>query len=259
MKKSLFLLIVFSIFLNSCEKINIPFGYPTSYGKISSPTLSEKQKNYINRNPYLETTLNDFGFCDIEGELLDRTVPPFAGSISEVQALVRVNDFVLKNASETGINNPQQLTFRSKTNQTSHDGYDLWHFRSMNQKIDTVEVLYSEILFHLVNGEVRSCHGNWYPEVYIPAEFNFNESKAKNVLIGRVVSHYSIGGEEYKFTISKKNLENCTFHLKVLPKEYEDRIDLYVCWQIYVPDVNYKLYVDVMSGDIVDQEPTVIS
>jgi hypothetical protein len=257
MQKSRLIIPVFLFLLVACEKVNIPNGYPTTYSKINN--LSQKQANYISRNPYIESSLNDFGFCDIIGDLLNRSTPPSIGDVSESEATAGVSDFVSNNASETGIYDPQLLAFRSKTKQISYSGSVLWHFRSLNQKIDTIEVLFTDMLFHLENGKMTSCYGNWYPEIYIPSEFNFYQSKAKNVLIGKVVSHYSIGGEEYKFTISKNNLDNCSFHLKILPKKIDDIIELHVCWEIYVPDVDYILYVDVMSGDIVGQEPTIIS
>jgi len=114
-------------------------------------------------------------------------------------------------------------------------------------------------LFHLENGKVTSCYGNWYPEVFIPSEFNYNQSKAELTLIGKTVSHYTIAGKEYTYTISENNLRNSVCHLKILSKEYEDKIEMRVCWQINVPDVFYILYVDVISGDIVGQAPTIIS
>lgn len=259
MKRSAIIFPILSALLFGCEKINIPAGYPTTYNKISGSSLTLKQTEYKNRNQYLQTSLNNFGFCDIENDLLNAQTPPYIGDISESQAIEVIKDFVSLNTAETGVNNPQELNFRSKSKNISYSGAIAWHFRSVNQKIDTIEVMYSEILFHLENAKVTLCYGNWYPEIYIPNGFNFNQSKANSLLIGKVVSHYSIGGEEYKFTISSSNLDKSQIHLKIVPTEYDNRIELNICWQIYVPDINYKLYVDVMSGEIVREEPTIIS
>jgi hypothetical protein len=259
MKRYVLPILILSVLLTSCEKINIPIGYPTTYKKLSGADLLQKQTSFRSRNQFLKTTLNDFGFCDIDDDLLSGQTPPYNGDITESQAIAVVNDFVSRNLVETGINDPQDLSFRSKSKDISFAGSVLWHFRSVNQKIDTIEVLFSEILIHLENAQVSLCYGNWYPEINVPNVFNFNQSKAKTVLIGKVVSHYSIGGEEYKFTISKTNLDKSQFHLKIVPRESDDKIELHICWQIYIPDVSYKLYVDVMSGEIVRQEPTIIS
>jgi hypothetical protein len=259
MNKTQILIMFFSALLISCEKNNIPSEYPTTYNKLPETDLIQRQTKYINRNQYIETSLNDFGFCDINGDLLETETPPYFGEISESEAIDIIRDFISENTSETGVNSPDKLGFYSSSNDTGYNGSILWHFKSENQTIDTIEVMYSMILFHLVNGKVSLCYGNWYPDIYIPSEFIFNQSKAKSVLIGHVVSYYSIGGEESTYTITSNDLENINFHLKILPKVYEDKVELRVCWQIYVPDANYILYVDVITGEIISQEPTIIS
>jgi hypothetical protein len=259
MRNELLIFLTIMILLCSCEKTNIPAEYPTTYHKLTESVLDQKQTDYINRNQYIRSSINGFGFCDFSGDPMSTEAPPFIGEISESQATDIILEFVSKNSAETGINDPDELDFYSSSDDKGYDGSDLWHFRSENQIIDTIEVLQSSILFHLVNGKVTSCYGNWYPYIYIPCEFIYNPSKAKLVLIGKVVSHYTIAGKEYTYTVSGNNLEKSICHLKILPKEYEDIIELRVCWQIYVPDVFYILYVDVINGEIVGQAPTIIS
>jgi hypothetical protein len=116
------------------------------------------------------------------------------------------------------------------------------------------------ILIHLTNGIVTSCYGNWFPEIFIPTEFNVNQTKAKADLNGKVVSHYTFGGTEYSVTISKTDIDKSTIGLKVIPIETDDKIELRVCWQIHIPGpVYYIIYVDVMTEAIIGQEPTIIS
>jgi hypothetical protein len=47
------------------------------------------------------------------------------------------------------------------------------------------------------------CIGNWYPEIFIPTEFNVNQTKAKADLIGKVVTHYRFEGPKYTVAISE--------------------------------------------------------
>lgn len=259
MKKQQIAFLLITVFLISCEKYSMPTEYPSTYTKIGAAALARRQTDYTSRNQFIETSLNEFGFCDMNGDLLLRSMPPYKGDIPETEAINAVKSFISENKVETGLSSIDNLNFNKFTKDVGYGGSVYWHLRSENQKVDTVEVLYTQIMFHLTNGKVTLCYGNYFPEIYVPGKFNFSQTKAKSILKGRVLSHYSIAGEEYKFTISEKDLDNCTFHLKIMPKEYDDKIELRVVWQIYVPNLFYQIYVDVMSGEIVSQEPTIIS
>ncbi|HPR84568.1 MAG TPA: hypothetical protein PLG33_00875, partial [Prolixibacteraceae bacterium] len=55
-------------------------------------------------------------------------------------------------------------------------------------------------------------------------------------------------------------LASCQINgLKIYPIKSDDKIQLFVTWKIYVPDVFYILYVDVMTGETIAAEPTIIS
>ena len=60
-------------------------------------------------------------------------------------------------------------------------------------------------------------------------------------------------------TITSIDLEESEIDLKIIPKEIENRIELRLCWEIYIPGVHYKIYIDVMYGNIIYQIPTMIS
>ena len=156
--------------------------------------------------------------------------------------------------------NPADLAFVDISTSTGFGGSVGWHFKTANQKVDTIEVLNSMIFIHLTNGVVSSCYGNWFPEIFIPSKFNFNQTKAKESLEGKNVSHYNFGGQEYTVQISKTELDQSKIRLKILPVENVDRIELRVCWQVNIPGpVYYIIYVDVMTGAIIGKEPTIIS
>lgn len=260
MKKSLIVILTFSTLLLSCEKYDIPENYPTTFRKLSPGIINQMRSSYALKNQYVSSSINDFGFCDLIDDPLNVGTPPFQGIISKSEAIDIVKNFVSLNGDETGVKNPDDLTFSQTTATTGYGGSIGWHFRSSNQKVDTIEVMFSEILIHLTNSGVTLCYGNWYPGIIIPSGFNVSQNKALANLKGRVVSHYTIGGTEYHVTISKADLDNSTIGLKILPVEKEDKIELRVSWQINIPGpVFYIIYVDVMTGTIIRQVPTIIS
>ena len=56
---------MFSICLFGCEKLDIPSDYPSTYLKQPLDSISIWQSEYISRNPYLTSSLNEYGFCDV--------------------------------------------------------------------------------------------------------------------------------------------------------------------------------------------------
>jgi hypothetical protein len=260
MAKHLLKLLPFVLLFLSCEKSDIDSNYPTTFNKLSTEKLSQERTTFSSINKYLTTTLNDFGFCGYSGDPLIVESPPLQDLLTQSEAIEIVKNFALKNPSETGIKNPNDLTFYQISSNTGYDGANGWLLKSSFQKIDTVEVMYSEIIFHIKNREVTFCIGNWFPDIYVPKHFNINQDKAKTLLINKVVSHTSIGGEKNYVTISAGDLNESTVKLKILPITSDDRIELRIGWQINIPGpVYYIIYVDVMTGDIIGQEPTIIS
>jgi len=258
MTRPIHAIILLAITLTSCEKYLEDPQYPTTLKILSTEEYSQLKESFALKNKYLKSSVNEFGFCDLTTtQSVDS--PPLLDLNSEEETISIAKSFILKNPSETGINNPEDISIYSFSRNSIYGGAIRWVLKLSHQQIDTVEVMHSDCIIHITSREVTHCIGNWYPNIYIPSEFNLTQSKAKSALIGKVVTHYSIGGEKYSYTISKQNLANSHIHLKILPKVYEDKIELRICWQIYVPDVSYILYVDVMNGEIVNQEPTIIS
>ena len=104
------------------------------------------------------------------------------------------------------------------------------------------------------------CAGNWYPEVYIPGHFNIDRDKAKSSLLNHIVWNSTIAGVPYSATVTAASLAASTTRLVILPLITDDKIELRVTWQINIPGpVYYIIRVDVMTGEIVSEEPTIIS
>ncbi len=263
MNKHLFIIILGLFLLSSCEKYDIPADYPTTYSRLSLSEYNQKVISYELKNIYISSSLDEFGFCgfpDTYDDILIGETPPYQGTFTKTEAIEILKNFISNNSSETGVSNPSNITFSQESTSTGFNGSIGWYFKTDNQKIDTIEILNSTIIFHVTNKEMTWCVGNWYPQVYVPSEFNINNAKAKSFLNKVEVIHYSIAGEKRTVKITMDDLDKSKISLKILPKESEDKIELRICWEFNIPGpVHYKMYVDVITGDLIGQVPTVIS
>jgi hypothetical protein len=265
MKHSHLIFVIIIVFGFSCERDYTGTGYsykgyPTVYYKMDSSDLHKLESQYFDLNPYAMSGLNDFGFCGMEESDFSRIIEyPPDPQLSESQCKSVVIDFLSQNARFTGVKHPDQMNFWSidSTNGV-WDGSKFWSLRSTNQFVNGVEVYYSSIVFHLWHGKVRDCEGNWYPEIAIPDTFRIDSTTAKRQLIGRVVTYYGWSGP-FHATISKSDIERSTVKIVILPVKNDNVIVLYVTWEINVPaPAYYKFFVDLMSGKIISEEPTII-
>jgi hypothetical protein len=251
--------------LFSCEKGNLidyqDANYPTIINKLSTETLAQLKTSFAQKNKFVVSSLNQFGFCDLVEINNSIPSPPVAQLLTQPEAIAIVSNFASANSAATGVNNAADLKFSSiNTDSGYYDGATYWYFRTANQRIDTIEVMYSQIIFHVKNREIHYCTGNWYPEVYIPRRFNIDRDKAKSSLLNYVVWHSTIAGVPYSATVSAASLAAGTTMLVVFPVITDDKIELRVTWQINIPGpVYYLIFVDVMTGEIIGEQPTIIS
>lgn len=271
MKRLFIIILLFSALFSGCEKSTDPQQkstgpqqkssnsgvYPTTYMKLDSTLVIQRRADYLMKNQYLHSSLNTFGFCDWNGDPLLRGTPPYKGDVSESEARTIIKEFVSKNSSETGISNPDYLDFSKPEKDTGYAGSILWYFHTQNQKVDNIEILNSSILFVLQNKYIATCLHNWYPEVYIPNKYNYDEAKAKSILIGQQITYGSWGGAGTSKTITENDLSACSFNLKIMPIDFSDKVELRVCWKINAPNLYYIFYVDVMTGEILGKVSTI--
>lgn len=259
MTRLLFKFMTIALLLLGCEKDNLIIdpNYPSTFYKIPTEILSQMRNSLSSNNQYLTSTLNDFGFCYLPEDHINTEPPSIPNVLTETQSIEIAKNFIKSHPSETGIQNPEALTI---SRSYFWPGGINWFVVSAFQKIDTLEVMYTELVIKIKNGALISCEGNWYPNLYIPSKFNISEDKAKKDLVGKVVTHYSVGGEKYSVKISKTDVEGSTIDLIIVPIKYVDKIELRVAWVINIPGPIFcKIYVDVMLGDIIKQDPTIIS
>lgn len=261
MLKRIVILSLIIIFMTGCEEMDfhtVNNKYPTIYKCLSDENLSVIRNEYFQRNPYIGSTLSNFGFCNIGYRGAPN--PINTNTVNSEEAICIVKDFILKNMNETGISSIDNIAFKEireftlDSNYTSH-----WYLTVKEQTIDTIVVLNSTVGFRVINGEVVSCANNWYPEIYIPKVFDFDSEKAKSILVNKVVTHLGPVGE-YKVTIKQENIVESKVRLVIYPVKTDEKIELRVSWEIYIPSpVYFQIYIDVMTGDIIAEEPTIVA
>jgi len=260
MAKDLSILLTLTIFFASCETIDIDPNYPTTYKKLPASTLEQLRTEFAQNNMYLNSSLSDFGFCSRFDYDVSPEIPPVLDSMTENEAVKLVRTFVMHNPSATGVIRLNDFQIEKLWSRSAYpDGSIPWTFRSSNQMADTIEVLNTGIYFRIKNRELVSVENNWYPEIYVPESFVFYQEQATSKLIGEKVSHYTFSGDIYYLTISEADVNSSVIELVILPITSDEKIELRVAWQIWINPVAYIIYVDVMNGEILREEPTMIS
>lgn len=257
MLKRIILISLLAIYVVSCENSifnNEDNNYPTVINAISPDELSQLQSDFFQRNKYIITSLNNFGFCASGSRDIDP--PPALGPLYEMEAEIRIRNFISRNLSCVGVNNVDEITF-TKLDSSNYNLNTIWFAVTPNQRIDTIEVLNTKIVFRILNRHIRMCSGNWYPDVNIPKVFNFSAENAKSLLVDRVVTH-NLWGDEFEVTITQENINDSNVRLVINPVRTESEITLHVAWEVIIPGfVYYLIYVDVMSGEVIEEVTTI--
>jgi len=251
--------------LSGCDKSTLTYSadpnYPTVIKKLDASILTGLKTSYAQKNKYLTSSLSEFGFCHSDEINNSVDTPPLLNMPTQPEAIEIVKSFVSQNSAFTGIKNLAAITFSDVFSSSPYwDGASSLVLKTANQRIDTIEVLYTQIIFHLKSRELVYCAGNWFPNVYIPNKFNISMENAKTSLLNKVVWHSTIAGVPYSATITAASLAASTTHLVVYPNTVDNQIELRVTWQINIPGpVYYIIFVDVMTGELINELPTIIS
>jgi hypothetical protein len=209
--------------------------------------------DFARQNIYMQTSLNEYGFCGYGDEFIDAIKPTVDTTLSTSESIEIAKQFIEHNSLFTGVKDINALSFRDAV-ETNYG----WNLHTTTQMVDTIEVLSTTIQIRIKGREVYNCTGNWFPDIYIPKEIKLTSGAAIPFLLNRTVTHYTWGGP-VNIKITSESLQGSTARLVAVPIEKEDHLEICVAWKIYVPKVDFILYVDAMTGEIIRQEPTVIS
>lgn len=260
MRKNILAILFFGICLIGCKESDLSLddqNYPTTINLIPPDKLAQLRNDFFQKNPFISSTLNDFGFCT-HGSNIDIDNPPNSGIITQEKAIIIVKNFIANNRKETGITSINNIHFDiiQKINSDSNNNISShWYLSIPNQIIDSLEVLTTGIGFRIINGKIVHCANNWFPEVYIPKEFEFSSEKAKTSLINQVfVITPGITGT-FEVTITLEDINESNAKLMIRPITKDDTLKLRVVWEIMIPNLyGFLVYIDVMSGEIISTE-----
>jgi len=232
--------------------------YPTVYYRLSEETLLQLRKDFEQRNPDVCSTLNHFGFCEISDICGGNGV---SGGFTKEEAITAVMDFVARNPEYTGVSNPGNLQFRIIDCSTGYNNALFWNLRTENQIFNGIVVDGTELMFNTRNWELREGHGNHFPDVYVPKQFNFNVEQAKSILLGKDIVHLDYFGKPFTVGIvTSEHLRQSISKLIIVPIRTNEKIELRVAWQIrLLPPLSHIFEVDVMTREIIREKPTAIS
>ena len=255
---------ILGLFVFACNKednLLHDSNYPTTIRPLDTKILEQKRLAFLSQNEFIASSLDEFGFCIPIESTPNSLQPPLTEPLTEPQAIEKAKKFIDQNKDYLGVVEPDKINISKAWLSTGYyDGGTMWRIDTHYQKYDTIQVLFSNISILIKNSEVNYCTGNWYPNIYIPAKFNFDQENAKSSLKNKTVWHSDISGQSHSMKITDQALATSQINgLKIYPIKSDDKIQLFVTWKIYVPDVYYILYVDVMTGDVIAEEPTIIS
>ena len=227
--------------------------YPTTIYRLSDESLSQIRSDFAQRNPYCTNSVDQFGFIGFTKIVEALDVP--SGTLTQEEVIAVVKEFVARNPEETGIRNPDDLHF---SNIAHSPEYDQWNLTAPQKEINGLEVYGTEITFRIYNTKVRYSYGNHFPDVYIPKNFNFDIGRAKSILLGKEIVHGGMLGT-WSRRVTEDILQKSITKLIVFPYIFfeDGKIELRVAWQIRIDELYYIFHIDVMTGKILFEYPTV--
>ncbi|HYQ56713.1 MAG TPA: hypothetical protein VEP89_05135 [Draconibacterium sp.] len=141
--------------------------------------------------------------------------------------------------------------------QENENDRNRWMVRYDNQLFNGIEVYDTKIGMYVSAKGVYQTYGHWYPDIQLPSEEVVSFGEAKQTLIGRKFYYYDwIGHQETVITAdafySDDNPEKM-----IIPYRQGNCIEMRLCWKIASKTI-WNFYVDVMNGELVMKEQTVI-
>ena len=259
-----FAVLLFILFIQGCDQNNVTLNnelsYPTTYKKLDIATLKLMRTEFVKANPYIVSSINDFGFCGFLDSILQAQWPARIHDLTRSEAISIAKSFISKNSTLLGVKASDVFTFSIIDSITIYEGSLKWYIAVDYQNYEGLVVYDTYIRIDITDGKVTSCSGNWYPYIYIPSKFNIDdEVKAKAAVLNKVVYLSEMDGTPAPQTITSKSLETAGFSKMIYPVITKNQIELHIVWVINIPDVHYVVYLDVMSGEIIGGYPTLES
>jgi hypothetical protein len=251
------------VFMVSCEKLTDGDGfsigrYPFVFYELSDKVFEQMVSDYANNNPYLRSSINEFGFAAFSELYMHNTKMPEINYFTEMEAMEIAIDFVRRNKNFIGVDDPDKITFKAKKGEDQTFNYLLIH--AENQFVDSLEIQGTTLSFSIKNGEVFLCWGRRFPGLSLPENVELDETRIKGMLVGRDASYLDFIGNWRHDKVTAKDLDGAKFKLLMKQFDFEDRIEVRLVWEVCVPDAScYIAYVDALTYQIISDGSAIIS
>jgi hypothetical protein len=137
----------------------------------------------------------------------------------------------------------QNITFEQFTAQYPDSSPPAWVVSSKIQMVDGIEVRGSRLQLLLSHDKLIGISGHWYTNIYVPANDQFDEAGAKQLLLNRTLKQ-----SRNEITITEQTTWNDSKKV-IVPVRKSLAIELRVCWALY--PTGWEIVVDSHTGEII--------
>lgn len=247
--------------------------YPTTYHQIDSAELEALNDEYHSQNDgHICSTLNEYGLTGYSEILFEGGESPCSDreivriEMTNTDTLVTsAKRSLLKNSVYTGVEDTSALEVKEmealpgcticegpNENRVNIE----WKLVFKNQKIDSAEVMDTEISVFLDAVGVNRIWGNWYGDIKDPEFIEYGYEEVQTGMEGWKIDMRSYTGSESIYTIQEEDLEGSP-HKIFLPVEEEDTLKLRACWAVPISYngeedfTGWTAYIDIEEGFLV--------
>lgn len=248
--------------------------YPTTYHKIDSAELEVLNDEYHSQNNgHICSTLNEYGLTGYSEILFEGGESPCTDretvriEMTNTDTLISsAKRSLLKNSKYTGVEDTSGLELKEmealpgcticegpNENRVNIE----WKLVFKNQKIDSTEVLDTEITVFLDALGVNRIWGNWYPDIKDPEFIQYGHEEVQTGMEGWQVDMRPYTGSESIYTITEEDLEVSPQKI-FLSVEEGDALKIRACWAVPISYngeedfTGWMAYIDIEEGFLVE-------
>lgn len=232
--------------------------YPYILKSLPQTQLSGLRSEFTAANGKVCTSINEYGFTEIENICLDQEIVRV--EITDEKSIVEmVKNWLVQNSKFTGITKKSDAIVDSQSSLgcvncdtpiLERKGIILKiQFRGQTYNGLPVEGDISPlIVFANVNG-VSRIDGHWFPKITVPPEPKISEASAKNKLDGRIFTYGNIGGGPVNYRVEQKDLDKVAQKV-VFVKKSSQGLEFRLAWKIPVgQELPWVVYTDAITGE----------
>lgn len=224
--------------------------YPLVIPALSSNAVKELQAEFdaLNNNAVF-AEIDQFGLLSADYNMPYDQKPSGAPLTDEEEILRMTRETLIKNSRFTNV-----------TETTPLDNYTIWQVPAsnsywiINYTFDTYNgikmfPLSMRIEFKQYAYYITGCYP--HPDIIIPETEKISLEQAKASVTGKILTYYNFAGEPVDYEITESSLASTPGTKAIIPNLKTDRLEYRYCWEIWIADRMWYIYVDVMTGETI--------